>query len=437
MSKLKRFGREYITCDGPNCNVSAPEKRCSRCKTVFYCSVSCQKKHWNVDHKNSCRDTSELKVNAFRDGDETIPQAGGELKEQSNQDCAICLGALVDPYVLPSCGHAFCFTCLAEWQRKIKRGAIESILASARLPQKNKNAILSCPACRAETPDVVDAIVKRAKRLAARAYNPKTSESDKINLRKEVLADLDKLENFHPGCRRPIEEVVSLVDVEANFQRLFSRAEILISIQEPEKAKEDLFWLQDLCELAVKNRKKFLSMLKQLKALVAQGKKEEYEELKNKIDEFAATHNKVTMVGIRFDIYATLGEVEENAGNWEAAKELYIAMIENLKDHPDIAITPQHRTMLLGLSRCEYHLQNYDQALAVGEVAVEIQRSYPFCHKYIALSYKAMGHMEGAKVTMARALVYEAPWDDQHREEVLQLYREIIGEEPEAQQAAD
>jgi hypothetical protein len=32
---------------------------------------------------------------------------------------------------------------------------------------------------------------------------------------------------------------------------------------------------------------------------------------------------------------------------------------------------------------------------------------------------------------MARALVYEAPWDEKHHEQVLQLYREIVDEEAE------
>lgn len=55
-----------------------------------------------------------------------------------------------------------------------------------------------------------------------------------------------------------------------------------------------------------------------------------------------------------------------------------------------------------------------ERAVAAGEAAVALHWSYSFCHKYMALSQKAMGGMKPGKLTMARALVCEALWDDQH-----------------------
>ncbi|CAJ1960334.1 unnamed protein product [Cylindrotheca closterium] len=421
------FGREYITCDGPDCNVLAPKKRCSQCRTVFYCSVACQKKHWVVEHKTYCMDTNKFKTRMLTLGDGEIPQARGELKEgQDKQDCAICLRhPMVDPYVLPSCGHAFCFSCLAEWQNTVKNNAAAPAYPS--LPDESKKPKLNCPACRAETPDVQDSILQKARLLAARANNRKTSESEKITLRREALAELDQLEK---KGRPPVEEVVTPVDVQISCQRLATRAELLLSLQEPEKAKEELLWLQDLTKLAATNREEFNSMVKQGEALTAQGKEDEAEEVLQKLDEYKAKRNTLSLLNFSFDVYAMLARAEEMMENWEAAKLMYFAMMENMTDHTT-ATPPQQREMYMGMCRVAYHLKRYDKALAAGEVVLEMNRHFPFCHKYIALSQKAMGDMDAAKVTMARALVYEAPWDDQHHEQVLELYREIVGEEPE------
>ncbi|KAL3942012.1 MAG: hypothetical protein SGBAC_003724 [Bacillariaceae sp.] len=430
MSKPHEFCREYITCDGPDCSVSAPKKCCSRCRTAFYCSVACQKKHWMVEHKNYCRDTTELKLSMLTLGDGEMPQMGGELKDQSDKDCAICLGALVDPYVLPSCGHAFCFACLAEWQRAVKNRSVETLFMEPK-----KGISLSCPACRAETPDVEGSILQRARLLAARANNRMTPESDKFALRQEALAELDQFEKIRPGWR-PVAEVVAVADVRTDSQRRFCSAEILLSLEEPAKAKEGLLWLQDLCKLAATNREKFISMIQQGESLLAQGKEDEAEEVAKELDEFKQKHNALSMLQFSFDVYAMLGSVEEMMENWEDAKEIYFEMMKNMTDHTS-ATPPQQRMMFMGLCRCAYHLEKYDKALEAGEAVLEMNRHFPFCHKYIALSHKAMGNMDAAKATMARALVYEAPWDDQHHEQVLQLYREIVREDPEASNAAE
>lgn len=424
MSTLPEFSREYIHCDGPDCNVSAPKNRCARCHTVFYCSVECQKQHWKLEHKNYCCDTERFKLNLLTLGDGKIPQARGELKdeEQGKQDCAICLGPLIDPYVLPSCGHAFCFACLAHWQDTVKSGSsIASLAAPAE--ESHDKPKLSCPACRAETPDVQDAILQKARLLADRANNRKTPEPQKINLRHEALTELDQLEKIR---RRPVEQVI---EVKTICQLLFTRADILLSLKEPEKAKEDLVWLQDLCKLAAKNRTELISMVRQGEALLDEGKEEEAEEMGKKLVEFKEKHNTTSMLQLSFDVDALLGRAEEMMEKWETAKMVYFGMMDNMTDHTT-ATPPQQRMMYMGLSRCAYHLQRYDKAIAAGEATLEMNRHFPFSHKYIALSQKAMGEMEAAKVTMARALVYEAPWDDQHREKVLQLYRDIVGEEP-------
>eukprot|EP01031_Cornospumella_fuschlensis_P033342 gene33342-40332_t len=40
-------------CGNPECSNSG-QKKCSGCSKIFYCSASCQKKHW-ADHKQHCK----------------------------------------------------------------------------------------------------------------------------------------------------------------------------------------------------------------------------------------------------------------------------------------------------------------------------------------------------------------------------------------------
>ncbi|CAJ1960330.1 unnamed protein product [Cylindrotheca closterium] len=125
------------------------------------------------------------------------------------------------------------------------------------------------------------------------------------------------------------------------------------------------------------------------------------------IEEYKAKHNTVPIPHLMFDVYIRLGEAEEMMENWEAAKLMYFGMTMETDDGAT-STPPQQLKMFTGLCRVAYHLK----------------------------SQKAMGDMDASKVTMARALVYEAPWDDHHHEQVLHLYREIVGEEPETRSSS-
>ena len=149
------------------------------------------------------------------------------------------------------------------------------------------------------------------------------------------------------------------------------------------------------------------------------------------MEEYKTTNNTLNMLLFSFDIFAKMGEAQEMMENWEAAKLIYFEMMQNMDDH-NSATPPQQRMMYMGLCRCFYYLGECDKALAAGDAALQMNRHFPFVHQYIALAQKAMGDLQAAKETMARALIYEAPWDDQHYERVLELYREIVGEDPES-----
>ena len=68
-----------------NCGVSNPNKKCSACRKVFYCTEECQKQDWIVgDHRNSC---AKLRKACVIDGDEltekVIALSNNDLADRS------------------------------------------------------------------------------------------------------------------------------------------------------------------------------------------------------------------------------------------------------------------------------------------------------------------------------------------------------------------
>jgi hypothetical protein len=54
----KHTANPCAPCANPSCNNLETEpkefKKCSRCKSVAYCSIDCQKKDWKAQHKSTC-----------------------------------------------------------------------------------------------------------------------------------------------------------------------------------------------------------------------------------------------------------------------------------------------------------------------------------------------------------------------------------------------
>jgi tetratricopeptide (TPR) repeat protein len=75
---------------------------------------------------------------------------------------------------------------------------------------------------------------------------------------------------------------------------------------------------------------------------------------------------------------------------------------------------------------CYYEMGEYAQSISIGSAAVESNRHYEGVHKYIALSYQALGRYDEAILTMRRAVRYETPWDAAHVAACQALLEEII-----------
>jgi len=114
-------------CSGEHANLT-----CSRCRCVYYCSQSCQKKDWK-EHKERCT-KGDLYFDRFRAKEAEIASYLEVLADTTNRECAICLEKIREkPLALP-CQHVFCEICLVEHQLR------------------HDSSSLFCPLCRKELP---------------------------------------------------------------------------------------------------------------------------------------------------------------------------------------------------------------------------------------------------------------------------------------------
>ena len=116
--------------------------------------------------------------------------------------------------------------------------------------------------------------------------------------------------------------------------------------------------------------------------------------------------------------------IHQEDGNWEIAIEIYKDLV--MRD-PESSTPPQQRRMWMGFSRCFYELGEYNKAIHAGTAAIEMNRFFPQVYKYVALAQKASGDHQAAKATLSKAILYEAPWDDENRNLNLALFQEMFG----------
>jgi TPR repeat protein len=167
---MKKGGRQV--CGSASCAAIIPAadaQLCARCKLVSYCGRSCQKADWKT-HKPRCNAEAEAcdaqsqrksaGITRLRNdgsgagaGASASDDTGKEDGEEE-EECAICLEALVDP--LAPCAeqpsHRYCRGCVQEMQRQ-------------KLP--------SCPLCRGKLQDAEELFYESVQ-LAIRAKKAHT-----------------------------------------------------------------------------------------------------------------------------------------------------------------------------------------------------------------------------------------------------------------------
>jgi tetratricopeptide (TPR) repeat protein len=101
-----------------------------------------------------------------------------------------------------------------------------------------------------------------------------------------------------------------------------------------------------------------------------------------------------------------IAECQMQLNDWGAAK-LQIRKCVKLLDRADAV---EFRNMVDWMTKCDYHLGEYQEAIVLSDGLFEKNRHYGGIYEPIADSYEALGELELAVRTMERAVAYEEPW---------------------------
>jgi len=431
------IGREHIECDAPECSAPGPPKRCSRCHRAFYCSVACQRAHWKTGHKEECFDVNIVREQVVNIGSkssisggetffdamqemgqgdfvgETTSEKGRDVKR--NTSCFICLSeTIVDPYTLPRCGHTFCFACLQHWQSIAPKSTWCS-------PGSQQTTHQTCPACRAEAPDLCREVNETALLYAARASRGDKSKEERNRFSELALAELSKL------------DTETMEDASKKVQTLFTKAEILQQLERPTEAFQALKEIEAVDRQGRENANKIRELLDFLEQAEQEGRTEMRDRITQQMEDMRKNNVSTSRLeNCGFDLYIKMAECQEAKKQYKEALDIYKSKIMAVMDYSDpdtMGTPPQQRSMFMGMSRCLYHIGKYEHAIQLGEAAIQMNRHFPQIHKYVALSQKSSGDLEGAIRTMGRAVVYETPWDEANQKVVLDMYEGLKREE--------
>ena len=385
--RIARMSRECISCD--SCGKSNPQKQCSICHTAYYCSTFCQTRHL-PEHRPYCHSIDRMQQ-LMMPG---MPDLTSNNTAYYNTECGICLTEMEQPLVLSDCKHAFCSACLMQWQKHLQRTALQE--------GSKPGTDSSCPLCRTNTAvDAEQAILDRAILLARRANRTscKMSEEERQQYREEALAQLDQvLENSE------------------HIQALCSKAQILLSLGKRRKPSDTLDRLIELDRERCAYAERFERLCQQADHAKAVGKTEEAMRLQAAAVKLA---ERSGIPGTRlaagnderfkyFDFEIAKAEGFEQLKEWDKALEIYFRWMQMPESDTELS-PPQTRQLFMGFARCFYGKGEYDKAISASEAAIEMNRHFPGVHKYMALSFKAMGDIDKAIKTMTSRCALRDP----------------------------
>ena len=398
--ELTDYCRQFIRCD--YCGEGHPKQRCSRCQRVYYCSRNCQSNHWQQEHKSDCfpiEDSKKMHETGLVD-DRVCLEADDETRRQvleGNPHCAICLEQpMVRPVVLDKCHHAFCSCCLQNWS------SLQSTTTS------------NCPLCRQEIPDMAESIIQDILMLLASAEKANASESFRQEQFSRALEKMEQLKEI-----KEAEEDAVLA--ESYHQQILA---FQIGIHEARKDYDAA--LEVACQSEVELRRAVLNGVAieahltqlastQLCPLARFETAHKVQDLMKNPSSLPFNHISVMMKA------ASIMVLQED---WQSAMMTFRNIIRLYPDG-DQWEPVQKFSVFMGLSHCFYECCDYEAAIEFGLEAVATDPYLPGCRQYVVLAYLAMGNkQQKAQQCAAEAVIYEAPWDEEHQAKMRDFFRQ-------------
>jgi tetratricopeptide (TPR) repeat protein len=454
-----KASRKHIECD--QCGKADPRARCANCRRMYYCNAACQKLHW-ADHKCDCRSLSEMRCTRLgftkaQEGAFSSQNASAALAAEST-DCGVCLGPIISPVVHPACGHAFCYPCLQRYQTV----APSNTLWSRKEPGDADPAFLdgqaaTCPSCleRGEAAGTGKAVLERAALHCVRAEKFATPAEKRAEAERG-LAEVARLEREVAGAMQ-LEEAEKLPeDIAALVLRsdlCAACGDLAAALAHVERALE----VNESRELAgdataVKVDDKATDANEMLESL----EKDKYfdpmsergraadAELQRRIEEMESTSSeerkKVTFVESalvdaqlrRAAVLEALAGTPSDPYGWDAAAKAYQELLA--RSWPagcvEASCSPtQMQAMYSGISRCCLGGGNLEGAVEFGHAAIEMNRSLPGVHRHVALAEREIGELDAAVRTASRAVLHEAPWDEENLKAAQATLETLTGEQ--------
>jgi hypothetical protein len=127
------------------------------------------------------------------------------------------------------------------------------------------------------------------------------------------------------------------------------------------------------------------------------------------------------LVDTLMNIAASRMELENYTGAIESYTDIYRRLGDDFQQYKSA-----RRQIYHDMSRCFYHISNYQKSIDIGSVAVAINRHYDGVYTYIALSHKALGNLDSAIAIMKKAKRYETPWDKDNCAIVKEFYDSLV-----------
>ena len=385
----------FTLCD--HCNKPRAMSRCTKCNTVYYCSVICQRAAYPA-HKRECQAFYDSGVRIDEDRLRIIARAAKLEEETATQECAICLNPLgggeadnasstdMAP-VMTECGHVFCIHCIRAHTMKALDDASINEARPNDARTNDPEFLIACPLCCQDATDVAllpQLLYKNAAEFTRLAHasqkggRPPSEINRYCTLARREIAKMSVGGYWNKAnMQQPLIQqlMVDVSELEGSYAAVVEQGTALLqSMMEKDDPKTfENILTQMECSLVVG------------RSLMALGQFAD-----------AMTHFNEHTIKCITDCY-THFEAEVNGPQMGSR----FAILQRQFYHD--------------LSRCLYEMGEYDRSIGAAEFAIESNRHFEGVYEYLVKSYLAKGDLPTAIIMMKRAVRYDSPWDKERQ----------------------